>query len=123
MGYLCAGIRHCDGLERGLRNLKLTLFSLGKVNVLAQSLAERITTRYPPVIANTPERVVSQERFKEILDAVFSDELKRGNRFGFGVRLTLGYALKWKLREIGYDDEFVDFAAKKLGQRLAREDA
>jgi predicted metal-dependent TIM-barrel fold hydrolase len=103
--------------------LKLTLFSLGKVDALAQSLAQRITTRYPPVIANTPEPVVSQERFEEILDAVFSNELERGSRYGLAVRVTLGYALRWKLREIGYDDEFVDFAAKKLGQRLTRPDA
>jgi hypothetical protein len=99
------------------------LFSLAKVRVLAQNLAGRIATRYPPVIANTPERVVSQERVEEILDAVFSSELRRGSRFGFAARTTLGYALKLRLRETGYDDEFVAFAARKLGQRLTRPDA
>lgn len=99
------------------------LFSLAKVRVLAQNLAQCIATRYPPVIANTPEPVVSQERVEQILDAVFSSELERRNQFGFAARATLGYALKWKLREIGYDDEFVDFAAKTLGKRLARPDA
>ena len=105
------------------QNMKLTLFALGEVNGLAQSLAQRITTRYPPVIANTPERVVSQARVEEILDAVFSGELEGRSRFGFVARATLGYALKWKLRETGYDNEFVDFTTKKLGQRLAGPDA
>lgn len=97
--------------------------SLAEARVLAQNLARRIATRYPPVIANTPEPVVSKERFEQILEAVFSDELERGSRFGFMARFTLGYVLKGKLREIGYGDEFVDFTAKKLGQRLARPDA
>jgi hypothetical protein len=96
------------------------LVSLTKGRVLAQNLARRIATRYPPVIANTPELVVSKERFEQILEAVFSDELERGRRFGFLARVALGYALKGKLREIGYGDEFVDFTAKKLGQRLTR---
>jgi hypothetical protein len=97
--------------------------SLTKARVLARNLARRIATRYPPVIANTPEPVVSKERFEQILEAVFSGELERGSRFGFVARVTLGYALKGELREIGYGDEFVDFTAKKLGQRLTRPDA
>ena len=99
--------------------MKFTLFSLGKADTLAQSLARRITTRYPPVIANTPEQVVSRERVEEIIDTIFSVEIESGSRPGIVFRTALGHAFKWKLREIGYDDEFVDFAAKKLGDRLA----
>ena len=101
--------------------MTITLFSLGKVEALAQSLAQRITTRYPPVIANTPEPVVSQERVEQILDSILSSEFETRGRFGIVVRATLGYALRWRLREIGYDDQFVDFAAKKLSQQLTRQ--
>jgi hypothetical protein len=103
--------------------MTITLFSLGKVEALAQSLAQRITTRYPPVIANTPEPVVSRERVEEILESILSGEFETGGRLGVVVRAMLGYALKRRLREIGYDNEFVDFAVRRLGQRLTRPDA
>ncbi len=110
-------------LDAGRASLKLTAFSPGKVTILAESLAQRIATRYPPVIANTPEPMVSQERVEEILDSVLSGELKGRNRPGIVARATLAYAFRRRLRESGYDDEFVEFAAKKLGQRLNRPDA
>ena len=70
-----------------------------------------------------PEPVVSQERVEEILNSVLSSELESRSRLGIVARAGLAYAFKRKLREIGYDDEFVDFAAKTLGKRLARPDA
>ena len=103
--------------------MKLTQFSLGKLDVLAQSLAQHITTRYPPVIANTPEPVVSRERVEEILDAILSSEFESRSRLGIVARAALQYRFKWHLREIGYDDRFVEFATKKLDRRLTRPDA
>ena len=98
--------------------MKFTLFSFSKVDAFANSLAQRITTRFPLVIANTPEQTVSQRRIEEILEDIFSSELKSGNRLGILSRTKLAYTFKWKLREIGYDDKLVDFIAKKLSERL-----
>ena len=103
-------------MRRG--NVKFTLFSFSKVDAFANSLAQRITTRFPLVIANTPEQTVSQRRIEEILEDIFSSELKSGNRLGILSRTKLAYTFKWKLREIGYDDKLVDFIAKKLSERL-----
>jgi hypothetical protein len=104
--------------------LKLSLYSLTLSQAtLAQSLAQRIIARYPPVIANSPERVVSRERVEEILDAVFCSELQRGSRLGLVPRVMLGYALKRRLQETGYDDEFIDFATRTLRRRLSHPDA
>ena len=98
------------------------LFSPGKVNAFAKSLAERITARYPPVIANNPEQTVSQKRISEILEATFSDTLQfqRGNQPGLLGRAKLGNAFKWELRELGYEEKFVDFATEKLIEQLTR---
>jgi len=102
------------------KNVKLTPFSFSNVDALAESLAQRVTTRYPPVIANAPEQTVSQGRIEEILEEIFSSEFQGGARFGIVRRTKIGYAFKWRLREIGYDDKFVDFAAKKLSKQLTR---
>jgi hypothetical protein len=88
------------------------------IKALANSLTHRITTRFPPVIANTPEQTVSQRRIEEILQDIFSSEFKSGSRLGILARMKLAYAFKWKLREIGYDDKFVDFITKKLDEQL-----
>jgi hypothetical protein len=90
------------------------------LDTLANSLAQRITTRYPPVIANTPEQTVSRRRIEEILENIFSSEFQSGSRLGILGRMKLGHAFKWKLREMGYDDKFVDFVAKKLIEQLTR---
>jgi len=102
-------------------NVKPTPFPFSKLDALAESLAQRITTRYPPVIANAPEQTVSQGRIEEILEDIFSSEFQGGGRPGIVRRTKLGYAFKWRLRDIGYDDKFVDFAAKKLSKQLTRQ--
>ena len=98
--------------------MKSTLFSFSKVDALAQSLAQSITSRYPPVIANTPEQTVSQGRIEEILEEIFSSEFQSGSRLGILGRTKLRYAFKSRLRETGYDEKFIDFAAKKLSKQM-----
>ena len=97
--------------------MKPALFSFSSVNALAKSLAQRITTRCPTVIANAPEQTVSRERIEEILEGIFSGEFQE-RRLGVLGRTKLGYAFKRELREIGYNEIFVDFAVEKLTQKL-----
>jgi hypothetical protein len=96
------------------------LFSLDRVNALAKNAAQRITTRYPPVIANNPERTVSLGRIAEILQEAFSSvpQFHQEGPLGLLGRAKLRNIFKWELREIGYEEEFVDLAAKKLIERL-----
>src|SRR5258708_493823 len=97
-------------------------FSPNKVNAFAKIMGRRITTRCPPVIANNPEQIVSQKRIAEILEEIFSSAPQFGgkNRPGILGRAKLGHAFKWELREIGYEDKFVDFAAEILIEQLTR---
>lgn len=92
--------------------------SPGNTKALANRLTQRIATRFPPVIANTPEQTVSQQRIEEILQDIFSSEFKRGSRLGILAKTRLAYAFKWRLREAGYDDKFVDFMTRKLNEQL-----
>ena len=100
----------------------LGVFSSDKVNAFAKSMAQRITTRYPPVIANNPEQPVSQKRIAEILHQTFATvpQFHQEAPLGLLGRAKLRNAFKWELLEIGYGDEFVDLAAAKLMERLAR---
>jgi hypothetical protein len=113
-------------VERCRRNWRqrviLRLFSPSKVNAFAKIMGRRITTRCPPVIANNPEQIVSQKRIAEILEEIFSGtpQFRGENRPGILGRAKLRHAFKWELREIGYEEKFVDFAADKLIEQLTR---
>lgn len=97
-------------------------FPPSKMDDLVRNIAEQISKRYPPIIANSPEQPITQERIAEILHEIFSvaSEVLRGQRLGPLGRMKLGSAFKWGLRETGYEEKFVDFAAARLMQELGR---
>ena len=98
------------------------LLSYGKFDALVHSVARRISVRFPPLVANDPERAVSDERIEEILEETFAaaPQSEPGGRLGFLGRARLRNAFRRELREIGYDEKFVDFAADKLIEQFAR---
>src|SRR5215467_15455047 len=108
MGYPSAG-------------MSFTFLPAGRFDALVQRVAERVTARCPPVVANNPERAVSQERIEEILEDCIAWALQfpRENRVGFFGRARLKSALRWELREIGYEEKFADLAAEKLVERMS----
>jgi hypothetical protein len=99
------------------------LFTSRKFDALVKSVAQRISVRFPPVVANDPERTVSQERIKEILEETFAMALQseREHQIGFVGKAQLRSAFRGELREIGYDEKFVDFAVERfIGQLMRR---
>ena len=88
-----------------------------------QRIAERVTVRCPPVVANNPERAVSQERIEEILEDCIAGalEARRESRVGLLARARLRSAVKWELREIGYEEKFAELTADKLIARILRD--
>jgi hypothetical protein len=105
--------------------MKLTLFTAGRFDALVQRVAQSITVRCPPVIANNPERTVSPERVEEILEDCIAGAVlpPSGSRVGFLGKARLKSALKWELREIGYEEKFADLAAEKLVESVSRNSA
>ena len=79
-------------------------------------MAQDVARRYPPAIANNPTRLVSQQRLCDILEQVFphATEFCRENTLGWYKRSRLRSAFKWELKEMGYDDKFINMAAGDL---------
>jgi hypothetical protein len=97
-------------------------FSYGKFDALVRGVVQGISVRFPSLVANDPERAVSNERIEEILEETFAAALQfePEGRLGFLGRTRLRNALRRELREIGYDEKFVDFAADKLIEQFTR---
>jgi len=98
------------------------LFSSGKTDEFAKTLAQGIARRYPPVIANSPEQMVSHKRVMEILEEAFAraHQFERENRLGILGRAKLGHTFKWELKEMGYEGKFVEMATGELAVHLVR---
>ena len=116
--------RVCRGSKKG-NNVIFPSFSFENVTAFAKSLTEFVTKRYPPVIANNPEQRISQNRIVEILEETFGSvhRFRGENRLGILGAAKLASAFKRGLRELGYDEEFVELATEILKKRLAGEKA
>jgi hypothetical protein len=99
------------------------LFSAKHIQKLAQSLAADIASRYPAEIANSPEPMVSRQRRSEILENIFlrARQFNLESRLGILARIRLGSALKWQLKEMGYDEKFIDTAMEHLAASVTNE--
>ncbi len=98
------------------------LFSSSKFDSLLESVARQVRVRFPPVVANDPERAVSQERIEEIVEEIFAAALRveREHPIGLVGRARLRNALRRELREIGYEEKFVNFAVETFIAQLTR---
>lgn len=93
------------------------------IQKLAQSLVADIASRYPAEIANSPEPTVSQQRRSEILETIFlrARQFNLDSRLGVLARIRLAGALKWQLKEMGYDEKFIDTAMEHLVASITHE--
>jgi hypothetical protein len=135
-GVLFAGVFHASSMAIELvywrrsvcaaifsgRIMILNIFSTSKVTEFAKGLAQDIGKRYPPAIANNPAQMVSQKRLTGILEETFlrATEFNRENKLGWYKKAKLGNEFKWELKEMGYDEKFVDVATEGLIVYLTR---
>lgn len=93
-----------------------------EVNAFAEGLADAIAKRYPPAMDAAETRKVSVNRLTKILEdafdkaAVFQDEKK----LGWIGKASLGNAFRWKLKELGYSERFIEVATEGLVVRISR---
>lgn len=101
------------------------LFGQSKIDAFAKSLAQDIAKRYPPAIANNPEQMVSQKRLTAILEDTFerARQFNQDNKLGMFKKAKLGNTFKWELKEMGYEEKFVDIATEGLIVYLTRGNA
>jgi hypothetical protein len=92
------------------------LFPAKHIPKLAQSLAADIASRYPAEIANSPDPMVSAQRRSQILENIFlrARQFNLEGWLGVLARIRLARALKWQLKEMGYDEKFIDTAVEHL---------
>ena len=92
------------------------LFSPSKIDAFAKSLALDIAKRYPPAIANNPQQMVSQKRLTDILEETFAKAatIQHENSLGWYKKAKLGNEFRWELKEMGYDEKFIEMATEGL---------
>ncbi len=93
-----------------------------KVDEFAKVLAQDIAKRYPPAIANNPERTVSAKRLTSILEDIFTRayDFKHEQKLGIYGKAKLGKTFKWELKEMGYNEQFIELATEGLVVYLTR---
>ena len=98
------------------------LFGPSKTDEFAKSLAQDIAKRYPPAIANNPEQMVSQKRLTSILEDAFNKarQFNADNHLGMFRKAKLGNTFKWELKDLGYEEKFVETATEGLIVYLTR---
>jgi hypothetical protein len=110
------------GARERTRKMFFDLFSPNKVDAFAQALASEVARRYPPAVANDPGQTISQKRLTTILDEIFcaAHSFNRENRLGIFRKALLCNTFQWMLKELGYDEKFVDTATEFLLVSLTR---
>lgn len=100
----------------------LKLFAASNIDEFAKNLAQDIAKRYPPAIANNPEQMVSQKRLTAILEEAFNraHQFNREQKLGMFKKAKLGNTFKWELKEMGYEEKFVEMATEGLIVYLTR---
>ena len=95
----------------------------GKIEDFTKRLALDVSRRYPAAIANDPDQTVSQRRINTILEGSFSSVYRFNleNRLGVFRRTILRDCFRWTLKEMGYDEKFIDMATRMLMASLTRE--
>jgi len=94
----------------------IKFFSTSEVDNFAKDLAKDISQRYPVAIANDPARKVSANRLTAILEDAFgqASEFVAQHKLGYFKKAKLGNTFRWELKEMGYDDKFVEVATEGL---------
>jgi hypothetical protein len=100
----------------------LKLFSSSKLDQFAENLVQDLVKRYPPAMANNPVQMVSEKRLSTLLDSTFlkAQTFTLENRLGTIRKAMLGNNFKWALKDLGYNDNFVEIATEGLVVHITR---
>jgi hypothetical protein len=88
----------------------------------ASQLVENIANRYPAQIDNDRSKRPSEARLTRIVEEVCDKAVafKRERKLGWLGKARLGNALRWQLKEKGYQSDFIELATEALVVSLAR---
>ncbi len=87
----------------------------------AREIATKIARHYPVSVEAKLKTVGGKKRLSGVVEAVF-DDLERYQaqaRMGWMRKARFGNELKWRLKEVGYSEEFVDALTEGIVTHLA----
>jgi hypothetical protein len=98
----------------------LQIFNTTEIEEFATKLAEDLGRRFPPASeARTDPGAKNQ--LNVILEGLGARAIRfqKERKLGIYKKAKLGNVFKWKLREMGYSDDFAEKATKEIVTRLA----
>lgn len=98
----------------------LTMFSTRELQEFATDLANDLGRRFPPDSEKRTDPG-AKHQVKVIVEGLATRAVRyhEQNKLGVYKKAKLGNVFKWKLKELGYSDEFIENATKEIVTRLA----
>ena len=92
----------------------IKLFSRPNIDAFAKELATELAKSFPPSVANEPRRKVSPHRLTKILENTLDKARGFAVQHKLGVigKAKLGNGFRWELKELGYNDAFIEVATE-----------
>ena len=92
-----------------------------QVDEFAKSLVADITKYYPPVARTNSPRKVSQKKVASVLEGALKKavDFKKQHRLGIYKTARLGNTFRWELKELGYNETFIEALVEDLVIRLS----
>ena len=98
----------------------LKIFDTRELEEFATALAVDLGRRFPPTSEARTDSGV-EHQVKVILEGLSARAVRfhEQNKLGIYRKAKLANVFKWKLREMGYSDDFAERATKEIVTRLA----
>jgi len=98
-------------------------FSTKEIGSFAADLATSLAKRYPPALDVSPEKRVSEHRLTKVLEETLAEAVafQQQHKLGFFGKAKLGNEFRWKLKELGYTEKFIEVATEGLMVYLSRD--
>jgi hypothetical protein len=99
-----------------------SLFSSKDINAFANDLATSLAKRYPPALDVSPDKRVSENRLTKVLEDTLAQavEFQSAHRLGLFGKAKLGNEFRWRLKDLGYSEKFIEVATEGLMVHLTR---
>jgi len=96
------------------------IFNTGEIDDFAIALANDLGRRFPPS-SEARTDAGAKNQVKVILEGLGTRAVRFNaqNKLGIYKKAKLGNVFKWKLKELGYSDDFAERATKDIITRLA----
>jgi hypothetical protein len=86
------------------------------IDEFSTKLAIDLAQRYPAALENDATKKRNPERLARVFDSTFNRaiDFQRDQKLGVYGKARLGNTFRWKLKELGYPQDFVELATRSL---------